>query len=334
MQPASHQPEPHQPASHHPVSHEPAPVVVVGSASIDVSVNAPLLPQPGETVIGHGSVIAVGGKGANQAVAAVECGATTRMVGRVGADAFGRMVLDGLRDRGVGIDDFKVTPDAPTGLATISVEDSGMNAIVVVPGANARLLPSDLDDVAGLIGGAAMLVLQCEIPLETMYRAIEIAAAARVPVILNPAPYRGLDLTRIAGMVAYLVPNETEASQLWGRSVSSVSEAQNCARWIQAQGIECAVITLGAQGCVLADADSAAHHPGHRVDAIDTTGAGDAFVGCLAASLAGGRSRGESVRRALLYSALSTTRRGAQISYPAAADFERAWTESGGSHGA
>jgi ribokinase len=197
-----------------------------------------------------------------------------------------------------------------------------------VPGANERLTPLDMEEIRPLIRGAAMMVLQCEIPMETVYRAIALAADFGTPVILNPAPYRGLDLGRIARSVTYLVPNETEAAAIWGRQVESVEQAKDCASWLHANGIECVIITLGAEGCVIADDQPARHYPGHRVAAIDTTGAGDAFIGCLAASLAAGRPRDESLRRALLYSALSTTRRGAQASYPERQEFARAWNGS------
>jgi ribokinase len=283
------------------------------------------LPQPGETVIGHGSLIAPGGKGSNQAVAAVACGAVTHFAGRTGADAFGAIIRDGLANRGVHIDELRALADVASGLATISVEDSGKNAIVVVPGSNGRLAPADLDGISTLIGGAAVVVLQCEIPMDTVYRAIELSHASATPVILNPAPFRGLDLARIARGVTYLVPNETEASQMWGGPVENLQHAEACASSLHAAGIPCVIITLGAQGCMVADEQTARHYPGHRVAAVDTTGAGDAFVGCLAASLATGRSRDEAIRRALLYSALSVTARGAQVSFPRSEDFERSW---------
>jgi ribokinase len=301
-------------------------VLVIGSANIDVSVSTAVLPRPGETVMGHGSLITLGGKGANQAVASAGGGATTHFVGCVGADAFGGMVRDGLRDRQVGIADLRAVADTATGLATICVDDSGKNCIVVVPGANAQLTPADLDALLPVIRGAAVLVLQCEIPMETVYRAIDLAAACGTQVILNPAPFRGLDLDATARNISYLVPNESEAEQLAGRPVETVDQAKDCATWLHRQGVECVIITLGAQGCVAADGEPARHYPGHRVAAIDTTGAGDAFIGCLAASLASGRSRDESIRRALLYSALSATRRGAQVSYPGREEFEQAWS--------
>jgi ribokinase len=302
------------------------PVLVIGSANVDVSVSTAVLPRPGETVIGNGSFITVGGKGANQAVASALCGVVTHFAGRVGADAFGRMLQEALRVRGVRVEELRATPKAATGMATISVEDSGKNCIIVVPGANACLEAADLDELVPLIGAAAIVVLQCEILMDTVYRAVELAAAAGKPVILNPAPFRGLDLGRIAGAVTYLIPNETEASQMSGMPIDSVDQAMQCAAWLHAQGIECVIITLGARGCVAVDAGSARHFAGHAVSAIDTTGAGDAFVGCLAGALAAGRLREEAIRRALLYSALSTTRRGAQVSYPQAEEFERAWS--------
>ncbi len=305
-------------------------VLVIGSASVDVSVMTAALPQPGETVIGHGSLIAPGGKGSNQAVAAAACGAVTHFVGRTGADSFGAIIRSGLAARGVHIDELQSLADVASGLATISVEDSGKNAIVVVPGSNGRLVASDLDAITPLIRDAAVLVLQCEIPIDTVYRAIELAHSYGTPVVLNPAPYRGLDLTRIARGVTYFVPNETEAAQVWGRPVENLRHAENCASWLRAQGIPCVIITLGDQGCVVADEHAARHYPGHRVAAVDTTGAGDAFVGCLAASLATGHSRDESIRRALLYSAVSVSGGGAQVSFPRAVYFERSWIENSG----
>jgi ribokinase len=179
-----------------------------------------------------------------------------------------------------------------------------------------------------LIAGAAVLVLQCEIPMATVYRAVELAAACGTPVILNPAPFRGLDLPHIARAVTYLVPNETEASQISGLPVETPAQAERCAAALHDQGVDCVIITLGARGCVLADAAPPRHFPAHPVSAIDTTGAGDAFVGCLAAALAEGRSREESIRRAIVYAALSTTRRGAQVSYPRRAEFEQAWHDA------
>jgi len=300
-------------------------VLVVGSANVDVSVVASTLPRPGETVIGRQSSMSLGGKGANQAVASANCGATTHFVGRVGQDLFGHMALDILKARRVHVDHVLSVEDTGTGIATICVDELGMNSIVVVPGANSRLLPSDVVDLEPLIRGAAVVVLQCEIPMQTVYCIVDSAAATNVPVILNPAPVGDLSLARIAGGITYLIPNETEATQICEMPINDVSAAIACGSHLISNGITCAFITLGAEGCVVVDEVKPRHFAGHNVAAIDTTGAGDAFVGCLAASLASGLERDTSVRRALLYSALSTTRRGAQDSYPSSVEFEGAW---------
>ncbi|MBS0394841.1 MAG: ribokinase [Proteobacteria bacterium] len=305
------------------------PVLVVGSANVDVSVTTPSLPRPGETAIGDSSVISVGGKGANQAVAAAACGAPTQFAGAVGDDAFGRMVREALGARGIDTGALAVHPGAATGLAAIYVDHAGQNCIVVVPGANGRLAPAALEALRPRIAAAAVVVLQCEVPLETVYRTAELAAAAGTPVILNPAPAPGLDLARLGRTVTCLVPNETEAAQLAGRPASTAAEAEACAHALRARGPECVIVTRGAQGCLVADAAGTRHYAAPSVHAVDTTGAGDAFVGCLAAALAAGRPLDEAVRRAVLYAALSTTRRGAQVSYPGRAEYDAAWRDAG-----
>jgi len=300
-------------------------VLVVGSANVDVSVRTAVLPRPGETVVGDGSVISVGGKGANQAVAAAACGAPTSLVARVGDDDFGRRVREELAARGVETAELRPTAGATTGIATIAVDHCGQNCIVVVPGANGGLSPAELEPLRPLIAAAAVLVLQCEIPLETVYRAAQIAAACGTPVILNPAPASGLDLARIGAGLAYLVPNESEAAALSGLPAATPAQAGRAAAALRAAGVGCVIVTLGEAGCVVCDDAPPRHVPAHRVAAVDATGAGDAFVGCLAAALAAGESRDESVRRAIVYSALSTTRRGAQVSYPRRDEAESLW---------
>ena len=299
-------------------------VLIVGSANVDVSVSAPRLPQAGETVRGDTSLVSVGGKGANQAVAAARCGARAQFVGRVGNDAFGRMVLDCLGDAGVGTRDLAVATGLPTGLATISVDAAGQNCIVVVPGANAALTPADIDALAPGLRDVAVVVLQLEIPLPTVYHCIARAAEAGIPVILNPAPYCPLDLTRLGAGVTYLVPNETEAAQLDGRGVlQDDADILAAALRLRDSGIDCVITTLGARGCVVVDDRPPRWIDALKVDAVDATGAGDAFVGCLAASLARGDARDDAVRRAVRYASLTTTRRGAQVSYPDVSEADR-----------
>ena len=300
-------------------------VLVIGSANIDVSVTTDILPRPGETVQGTGSLISVGGKGANQAAAAAAI-APTAFAGCVGNDAFGRMVREELLSRGLDLTALRSVAGVPTGLATIAVDAAAQNCIVVVPGANGSLLPEDIDALRPQIEAAAVLVLQCESPLPSVRRAIELAQVTGTPVILNPAPCHGLKLKDLPRGISYLVPNESEAAELTGLPVGSVAEAMLAAAALRDAGLLCAIITLGAQGCVVADTDGVRHLAAHAVAAIDTTGAGDAFVGCLAASLAAGFARDVAVRRALVHASLSTTRRGAMVSYPSGQECAAAWS--------
>jgi ribokinase len=300
-------------------------VLVIGSANVDVSVTTQALPLPGETVTGSSALISVGGKGANQAVAAARCGAATAFAGCIGDDAFGDLVRAELAQHGVRLDVLRSVAGVGTGLATICVDAAGQNCIVVVPGANGALQVADVDALQPLIGAAALLVVQCESPLPAVWHAIGLARAASVPVILNPAPCRGLVLADLPRGISYLVPNESEAQALTGLPAGTVPEALVCAQQLQRAALGCAIITLGAQGCVVADADGARHVATLPVSAVDTTGAGDAFVGCLAAALAAGCTRPLAIRRALLYASLSTQRRGAMVSYPSGPEWQAAW---------
>jgi ribokinase len=300
-------------------------VLVIGSANIDVSVTTTVLPRPGETVQGSGSLISVGGKGANQAAAAAACGAPTAFAGCVGDDAFGRMVRDELARRRVDLSALRTVAGTGTGLATIAVDAAAQNCIIVVPGANAALAPGDIESLQERVAAAAVVVLQWESPPATIRRGIALTLAAGVPVIFNPAPCHGLVLADLPRGIDYLVPNESEAAQLTGLPVTTVMDAMASAVALREAGVRCTIITLGAKGCVVADETGTRHLGAQAVTAIDTTGAGDAFVGCLAASLAAGFARDTAVRRALVYASLSTTTRGAMVSYPSAADCMAAW---------
>jgi ribokinase len=303
----------------------PRQVVVVGSVNVDISLRVTAMPAAGETVFGSDAVMCVGGKGANQAAASAACGASTRFIGRVGADVYGGVIRKQLGERGVNVDIAEVPPGTASGLALIYVEPDGQNRIVVVSGANDLLKPDDLAPLHALLDPTSIVVLQCETPVPTVERAIELAAARGATVVLNLAPFRKVDLGRLARQVSYLILNETEAAQLTGMSVETIPQATQCAASIRAKGSPCVIITLGSLGCLVADEHGIQHIPSHKVATIDTTGAGDAFVGCLAASLTAGHERLDAVKRANLYAGLSTTRMGAQVSLPSKAELDTAW---------
>jgi ribokinase len=304
-------------------------VVVVGSVNVDISLRVAAMPGAGETVFGTDAVMCVGGKGSNQAAASAACGAATRFIGRVGADVYGGVIRAQLTERGVQVDIAEVPPGTASGLALIYVEPDGQNRIVVVSGANDLLRPDDLAPLTALLDSSSIVVLQCETPVPTVERAIEIAAARGATVLLNLAPFRPVNLDRLARQVSYLILNETEAAQLTGMPVETLPQATQCAAAIRAKGSPCVIITLGSLGCLVADEHGSQHIPAHKVATIDTTGAGDAFAGCLAASLAAGYERLEAVKRANLYAALSTTRPGAQVSLPSKAELDSAWAAVG-----
>ncbi|MGK5170031.1 ribokinase [Geodermatophilus sp. CPCC 205761] len=286
-------------------------VTVVGSLNEDVLVRVDRLPGRGETVIGRDTALAPGGKGANQAAAAGRLGGTVAMVGRVGTDPAGERQLAALADAGVDVGHVRRTPDAPTGSATIPVEDgSGENLIVVVPGANGALEPGDVD--VPPVREARVVLLQLEVPLATVQAAAEVA---RGTVVLTPAPPRPLPAALLA-RVDVLVPNEHELVQLAGAAPAdrSPEELAALARTLRAATV---VVTLGARGALLVAADGPALlQPPPPVEPVDTTGAGDCFCGALAVALASGAAPDEAVAAAVTAAALSTTGPGARGALP------------------
>jgi ribokinase len=290
-------------------------VAVVGSLNQDLTIRVPHLPAPGETVLGTDHVIGAGGKGANQAAAAGRLGADVAMIGRVGDDAAGRFLLAALADDGVEVSSVVVDPDVGTGLAFITLDDEAENAIVVSPGANGRLSADDVHAAAAHLADAAVTLIQLEVPLEAVAAA---TAAAGGSVVLNPAPARPLPRP-VLDRVDILVPNRTELGILTGRpEASSIGEAAEQARGL-ASGAT-VVVTLGAQGALIVGGGDSVHVPAPHVDPVDTTAAGDAFCGALAASLARGEPIERSVRWAVHAGAVAATRRGALASLPNAAD--------------
>lgn len=297
-------------------------VTVVGSLNMDLVVRASRIPQPGETIIGTEFRTVPGGKGANQAVAAARLGAHVSMVGRVGRDAFGEVLLANLASD--GIDHAWVTRDseAATGVALIVVDDTGENSIVVASGANARLSSLDVEAAEGAIASADVVLMQLESPLSTVTRAAQIAHARGVQLMLNPAPARPL-ASSLLSLVDVLIPNESEAALLTEIPVEDQAEAEVAAIRLVESGAATVILTLGERGALLARATGTTHVPAFPIAPVDTTAAGDAFVGGLAVALAQGRTLIEAVRWGNAAGALATTKMGAQPSLPTRQTVER-----------
>jgi len=296
-------------------------VVVVGSANVDLIAKAARLPRAGETVLGHSLRMAPGGKGANQAVACARLGLPTGFVGRVGRDAFGDLLLRTLAAAGISAEQVVRDAEAPSGVAMIAVDAQGHNTILVAQGANARLTAEDV--AAGMAALAAdALLLQLEVPLPAVERAAAIARARGTRVVLNPAPACALPAALLR-QVDVLTPNQSELALLAGRPVGDRAEAEQAARSLLERGPQAVVVTLGADGALVVGAGGARHVPGFRVDAVDTTGAGDAFNGALAVALVEGRDLVEAARFANAAGALATTALGAQEALPTRAEVER-----------
>jgi len=297
-------------------------VVVVGSSNTDMVVKAERIPRVGETISGGQFVMAAGGKGANQAVAAARMGAEVTFVAKLGDDLFGQQAVANYQEEGIITDLILRDPEHHTGVALIIVDAQGENLIAVAPGANHALRAKDLDRAAERIRSADVLMLQLEIPLETVRVAIDIAAESGVPVILDPAPAAPLDRSLLA-KVDYLTPNESEAERLTGVAVKDETSAQAAARKLLEAGAKHVIVTLGAQGALVATREQTVLVPSCRVEAKDSTAAGDAFNGALAAALGEGVELPAAVRRACMAGALSATRMGAQPSLPTREQLDR-----------
>jgi ribokinase len=303
-------------------------ISVVGSANVDLTIFNDTFPRPGETIFGKRFDLGFGGKGANQAVAACRCGASVGMVAKVGNDLFGPATLKNFESQGIDASHVLIAEGISSGVAPIFVDSSGQNRIVVIKGANELLSPQDVDAAAPLLNRADTILLQFEVPLATVYHTIRYARARGIRCIVNPAPALPLDFQAVAS-ADYFVPNESEAEAITGIPVHNLEEARRCAGYLLEQGLAKVVITLGERGSLLATKEEMELIPAFRVDPIDSTGAGDAFIGSFAVFLAEGLTDKEALTRASLYAALSTTQVGTQKSFPSREEFEREWERRG-----
>jgi ribokinase len=300
-------------------------IAVVGSANIDLTTFTNQFPKPGETIFGQKFDLGFGGKGANQAVAARLCGAEVFMVARVGSDLFGPATIENFRKQGIDPTHVKQVEGLSSGVAPIFVEPNGQNRILVVKGANDALKPADVDAAAETLKSADCIVLQFEIPLETVYYTIGFARKHGIRCIVNPAPAQPIDVAALKDL-DYFVPNESEAETITGLPVKNADDAKKCAAKLVAGGIRRVIITLGANGSLLAGSSESEHVPPFAVKSVDSTGAGDAFIGSFAVFLGEGVPEKEAVRRANLYAGLSTTGVGTQKSFYDRARFDAEWT--------
>lgn len=293
-------------------------IVVVGSANVDLVVQAPHIPRPGETVLGRDFVMALGGKGANQAVGVARLGAEVVFLARVGKDSFGDQCLDGYAREGINTSYISLDPEEATGVALIVVANDGENSIAVASGANMRLKPELIADASEAFEGADGVLLQLEIPIETVVEAARIGRKHGIPVVLNPAPAQPLQ-PELLNLVDVLTPNRIELAQLLGVSENEVMamDDERLAKHALGLGVPSVVITLGKEGALAAGSWGWTRVPSFAVETVDTTAAGDAFNAGLAVALGrGGSNLPEATRYACACGALATTKFGAQPSLP------------------
>lgn len=290
-------------------------IVVIGSSNTDMICRVPHIPKSGETVLGGDFFIVQGGKGANQAVAAARAGGNVTFIACVGDDRFGKQAIDSYKTEGIDTSCIEMVENVPTGVALINVADSGENSIAVAPGANSMLTPAVTDKYMEVILSANMILMQLEIPIETVCHVTRMAYAVNIPIVLNPAPACEIE-PEILSMLTCITPNEHEAlivSGIWPPDPEMVSEM---AGEIQKKGVNSVIITLGSKGAFYRQGRKEEVVPGIHVQAVDTTAAGDTFNGYLVVELVKGKSLQEAITLANKAAAISVTRMGAQSSIP------------------
>ena len=290
-------------------------IIVIGSANTDLVIRVPKLPSPGETIRGRQFQIVAGGKGANQAVAAARAGARVTFVANIGQDSFGDAALRGLRREGINTCYVLRSKSSASGVALILVDARGENLIAVARGSNDELLPRHVDAALPAIRAARCVVVQLEIPLTTVRRAVELAVRHGVPVLLNPAPAQPVPVSLLR-QVTFLTPNESELAALAGLPTKRESEVEAAARRLHALGVKQVLATCGALGVCWSSAAGTRWFPARKVKAVDTVGAGDCFSGTFAATVADGKSIEQATRFAIAAAAICVTRPGAQSSMP------------------
>jgi ribokinase len=295
-------------------------IVVVGSLNADLVVRSPRFPKPGETIRGEDLATIPGGKGANQAVAAARLGADVAMVGCVGADAFGSMLIENLKRNHVDTKRVLRDGSAATGTAIIVVDSNGENSIILSPGANGRINSGDID--ANALAGARLLLLQFEIPMETVVHAARLAREQKVKVVVNPAPAHEIP-DELLKHTDYILPNETELALLTGKDTRDKASLEAAARSLVKRGVPNVIVTLGARGALVMTRLGKTYVPPYKVRPVDTTAAGDAFIGGMACALVNRKSLKDAVQYGCACGALATTKFGAQPSLPTADEVKK-----------
>lgn len=289
-------------------------ITVVGSSNTDLICRVPRIPRSGETILGKYFFTVQGGKGANQAVAAARAGGQVTFIACVGNDNYGRNAIEAYRKEGIDTDCIQIIDGVATGVALINVTESGENSISVAPGANSRLTPNIVENCRRVILQSDVILVQLEIPIETVYYVVELGYKANIPVVVNPAPAQKIE-TRILKQITLITPNENESYLLTGLDENFDGIGQ-CAMELQRQGTQTVIITLGSKGAYYLDNEQSGIVEGIAVKAVDTTAAGDTFNGYLAVALAQGKPIHEAITIANRAAALSVTRLGAQSSIP------------------
>lgn len=290
-------------------------IIVIGSSNTDMVIKADRIPVPGETIMGGRFMMNPGGKGANQAVAAARLNGNVYFIAKTGNDLFGKRSIEQYEKEGIHIENIFSDPILPSGVALITVDAKGENSIVVASGANGSLSPEDLQNIKRTIEKGEILLMQLEIPIETVEYAAQIAKQQGIKVILNPAPARPLS-TKLLQNLYIIIPNETEAEILSGVKVTDWESARKAANIISAEGVDIVVITMGSKGALVKENSTYYEVPAPKVKAVDTTAAGDTFCGALCVALSEDMSVIDAVKFANKCASITVTRMGAQSSLP------------------